>query len=47
MENLNELYFDHIEGEGEETWNQHPDGCYHCGSCQHHSQDCQDRELAV
>lgn len=33
-------YQEHLANEGDQSWNQHPDGCYYCGSSAHHSQDC-------
>lgn len=37
-------YQDHIKREGRGPVNEHPDGCYFCGSSSHHSGDCQERE---
>ena len=33
-------YQRHVANEGHSAWNEHPDGCYHCGSTHHHSSDC-------
>jgi hypothetical protein len=33
-------YWRHVTNEGDSAWNEHPDGCYHCGSSHHHSSDC-------
>lgn len=40
-----EAYQRHIVQEGNNTWNEHPDGCFYCGSGEHHSQDCPDKQL--
>lgn len=37
-------YTEHLEREGSEPWNDHPDGCYWCSSTHHHSSECRDRE---
>lgn len=37
-------YTTHLEREGSEPWNDHPDGCWFCGSTHHHSNECPDRE---
>jgi hypothetical protein len=36
-----EQYREHIKHESPKvTYNTHPDGCWYCGSLDHHSQDC-------
>ncbi len=35
-----EAYQEHISNEGGGVANEHPDGCFYCGSGLHHSQDC-------
>ena len=40
-----DVYQKHIALEGSNTWNEHPDGCFYCGSSHHHSQDCPDKQL--
>lgn len=42
--NYEDAYQEHIYNEGDSAANDHPDGCFYCGSSSHHSQDCQDRE---
>jgi hypothetical protein len=39
-EKLERLYLEHISSEGNGVANDHPDGCFYCGSGAHHSQDC-------
>lgn len=34
----------HELAEGSGVANDHPDGCYYCGSPLHHSTDCRDRD---
>jgi hypothetical protein len=36
-------YQEHINREGDGAVNEHPEGCFFCGSTAHHSNDCQDR----
>lgn len=38
-----ERYQEHIRHEGDGQANDHPDGCYFCGSGLHHSGDCPER----
>lgn len=37
-------YQEHISNEGDGVANDHPDGCFYCGSPLHHSQDCPNKE---
>jgi hypothetical protein len=41
---LEQEYQEHIANEGDGAANDHPDGCFFCGSSLHHSQDCRERE---
>lgn len=38
-----EDYQRHIANEGNRHYNQHPDGCYFCGSDYHHSDCCPEK----
>lgn len=40
MDTVYQDYWDHVSKEGVGSENEHPDGCYYCGSLMHHSQDC-------
>lgn len=34
----------HVAAEGSGPVNENPDGCYYCGSSQHHTGDCDDSQ---
>lgn len=38
-----EDYFRHRAAEGNQAWNENPDGCFFCGSHDHHSDCCPER----
>jgi len=39
-----EDYLNHLKNEGDNAWNEHPDGCYFCGG-DHHSDCCPNPEF--
>lgn len=42
-EYMERKYQEHLEREGTKPWNDHPDGCWWCGSASHHSTSCPNR----
>jgi hypothetical protein len=42
-QHMDRAYAEHLAREGNQPWNNHPDGCFYCGSSLHHSDCCPNR----